>query len=138
MNYYNQNPMGYYQTRGSVPMAPTMPAMPQPVPQPAPVINGKIVDSEEMVRATEVPMGGYGVFPKADLPEIYLKIWYSNGTTGVVKYKPEENKAILEQQQPTANDLNQILDKINALDEKIDNLITTKKKTAEVKIKDAF
>ena len=104
MNYYNQNPMGYYQTRGSASMVPTVPAMPQPVPQPAPVINGKIVDSEEMVRATEVPMGGYGVFPKADLSEIYLKIWNNNGTTGVVKYKPEENKAILEQQQPTAND----------------------------------
>lgn len=33
----------------------------------------KIVDGEEVVKATEVPFGGYGVFPKADLTELYVK-----------------------------------------------------------------
>jgi hypothetical protein len=46
------------------------------------------VDSEEMVKATEVPIGSYGVFPKADLSEIYLKTWNNNGTTSIIKFTP--------------------------------------------------
>ena len=52
-------------------------------------LNGKIVDSQDVVRATEVPIGGYGIFPKADLSEIYIKSWNNNGTTSVITYKPE-------------------------------------------------
>jgi hypothetical protein len=61
----------------------------QPIPQQQNVgINGKIVDSEDIVKATEVPIGGYGVFPKADLSEIYIKTWNNNGTTSILIYKP--------------------------------------------------
>jgi hypothetical protein len=61
----------------------------QPIPQQQNVgINGKIVDSEDIVKATEVPIGGYGVFPKADLSEIYIKTWNNNGTTSILTYKP--------------------------------------------------
>jgi hypothetical protein len=38
-------------------------------------LNGKLVDSEDMARVTEVPIGGYGIFPKADLSEVYIKSW---------------------------------------------------------------
>lgn len=33
-------------------------------------LNGKFVDNYDIVKVTEVPMGGYGIFPKADLSEI--------------------------------------------------------------------
>jgi hypothetical protein len=36
-------------------------------------LQGKVVDGVDMVKATEVMFGGYGVFPKADLSEIYIK-----------------------------------------------------------------
>ena len=36
-------------------------------------LSGKVVDGGEVVKATEVPFGGYGIFPKADLTEIYIK-----------------------------------------------------------------
>ena len=48
----------------------------------------KIVDGEEVVKATEVPFGGYGVFPKADLTELYVKSWNNDGTTKIITYKP--------------------------------------------------
>ena len=32
-------------------------------------INSRIVDSIEMVKAADVPIGGYGIFQKADLSE---------------------------------------------------------------------
>ena len=44
-------------------------------------LNGKIVENKDIVSVTEIPVGGYGFFPKADLSEIYLKMWNSSGTT---------------------------------------------------------
>lgn len=51
-------------------------------------LSGKFVDSVDIVRATEVPMGGNGIFPKADLSEIYIKSWNNDGTTRIVTFKP--------------------------------------------------
>ena len=44
-------------------------------------LNGKIVESKDIVSVTEIPLGGYGLFPKADLSEIYVKVWNNSGTT---------------------------------------------------------
>lgn len=98
--------------------------MQQPMPQQV-GLNGKIVDSEEMVKATEVPIGGYGIFPKADLSHIYVKTWNSNGTTSVVTYaavpsKQSETTALLEDSQ------SKILSKIDALEAKLDSFLETK------------
>ena len=60
---------------------------PQPQPQTL-GLNGKIVDSEDVVKATEVAIGGDGIFPKADLSEIYAKTWNNNGTTSVITFQP--------------------------------------------------
>lgn len=38
-----------------------------------PQLQGKVVESEDMVKVSEIPFGTYGVFPKADLNEIYVK-----------------------------------------------------------------
>ena len=81
MNYYPNNFYGNY------PYGNSYPQVSSTVPGAAlnsynqNFLNGKIVDGEEIVKATEVPFGGYGVFPKADLKEIFIKTWTPEGKT---------------------------------------------------------
>lgn len=84
-------------------------------------LNGKIVDSEDVVKATEVPIGGYGIFPKADLSEIYIKSWNNNGTTSIITFKPII-KEVKESQTVEDNSL-KIIERLNALDAKIDSFM---------------
>lgn len=50
---------------------------------------GKIVESVDIVKATDIPMdGNMYYFPKADGTEVYMKRWLPNGTTEIVSYKP--------------------------------------------------
>ena len=140
MNYYGPN---YYQnpynTTGSYQyVSPSQTAYPQttpmvqPVPAqnaiPAPGLNGKLVDSADVVKATEVPIGGYGIFPKADLSEIYVKSWNNDGTTNLVTFKPiippVETVAVESQQMI---DINAILDKISILENKLDAVLNAEK-----------
>ena len=125
MNYYpnyymNNYPYGnnsnQYMPQQTQSYIPTNQAQPQ--------LNGKVVDSIDVVRATEVPIGGYGIFPKADLSEVYIKSWNNNGTTSIITFSPAP-----QQEQPEApqeNTITQILDKVNSLETKIDNLFLTK------------
>ena len=97
-------------------------------------LNGKIVDSEDVVKATEVPIGGYGIFPKADLSEIYIKSWNSNGTTSIITFKPiapEENPTSATQQEKSMS--NVLIQKITELENKIDMLIQPKTNNNGVK-----
>lgn len=108
MNYYNPNfyqQYPYYQQQ----------QMPQNQIQ---TINGKIVDTIDMVKATDVPIGGYGVFPKADFSEIYIKTWTQNGTTTILSYKP----VVQEEQKEETIGLSTLIEKIEQLDKKIDAL----------------
>lgn len=111
MNYYNPN---FYQ---NYPYAAATPYQSQPAPAPQP-LNGKLVDSEDIVRATEVPIGGYGVFPKADLSEIYIKSWNQNGTTNIVTFKPVIPPPIEE-----GNSNKEILERIKNLENKMDEIL---------------
>ena len=53
------------------------------------ILMGKIVDSIDAVKATDIPMdGNCHYFPKADGTEIYMKRWLVNGKTEVVTYRP--------------------------------------------------
>ena len=125
MNYYpnyymNNYPYGnnsnQYMPQQAQSYVPTNQAQPQ--------LNGKVVDSIDVVRATEVPIGGYGIFPKADLSEVYIKSWNNNGTTSIITFNPAP-----QQEQPEApqdNTITQILNKVNSLETKIDNLFLTK------------
>lgn len=57
-----------------------------------PQLNGKIVDSLESVKATDIPMDGQlYFFPKADATEIYAKRWLANGQTQIITYKVQED-----------------------------------------------
>ena len=113
-NYVNQYvPQPQPQQFISQPMAPQT-QQPQS-------LNGKIVDSEDVVKATEVPIGGYGIFPKADLSEIYIKSWNNNGTTSIITFKPITQE-VKEPQIVEDNSL-KIIERLNELDAKIDSLM---------------
>ena len=64
------------------------------VPTQTPVSNqmsalGKMVDSVDVVKATDIPMDGNAYyFPKADGTEVYCKQWLQNGTTRILTFKP--------------------------------------------------
>ena len=50
---------------------------------------GKIVDSIDVVKATDIPMDGNSYyFPKADGTEVYCKQWLQNATTRILTFKP--------------------------------------------------
>lgn len=91
-------------------------------------LNGKIVDGIDMVKATEIPFSGFGVFPKGDLTEIYLKSWNNNGTTKIITYKPS-----LEEETKKEDDavLSALLNKIENLEKKIDGLFEKKAPTID-------
>jgi len=114
MSYYNPNYYNTYQQYAAMPQAQQMPV------QQVPTLNGKVVDSIEVARATEVPIGGYSVFPKADLSEIYVKSWNNNGTTSITTYKMAEASS----EAPEVG-FPQLIERINLLDSKLDNLIST-------------
>ena len=123
MNYYPNYYMNNYPYNGNnsnqyIPQAQSYMPMNQPSPQ---LLNGKVVDSADVVRATEVPIGGYGIFPKADLSEIYIKSWNNNGTTSIITFIPVPSEAPVEVQQQD-NTIIEILNKINNLEVKIDSL----------------
>ena len=85
-----------------------------------PVLNGKIVDSADIVKVTEVPVGGYGVFPRADVSEVSIKTWGQDGTTQIITYKPVPAP----QPQPTQQDVNaKVLERLDALEIKLDSII---------------
>ena len=81
----------------------------------------------ETARVTDIPFGGYGVFPKADMSEVYIKTWTNNGTTNTITYKPIATE---EQMEEEKNDLNVILNKIVEIENKIDSILSTNTKSA--------
>lgn len=127
MNYYPNN--NFYQGYSyNNPYQPQQTQIQQP--QPA-MLQGKLVDSIDVVKVNEVPFGGFGIFPKADLSEIYIKSWNSNGTTQINTYKPIPNEESKETQVK-----NELLEKINSLNEKLDAFMGTASTTTKIQEKD--
>lgn len=116
MNYYPNNFYGNYSYGNTYPQNPsvTSSTLTQAT------LNGKIVDGEEVVKATEVPFGGYSVFPKADLSEIYIKTWTQEGATKIIKFKPfvEEPKEEVT--------MNTLLERISAIETKLNEMTAPK------------
>ena len=115
MNYYPNN---FYQNYSYGNQYQTQ--MPQ---QPIATLQGKVVDSVDMVRVNEVPFGGFGVFPKGDLSEIYIKSWNNNGTTQINTYKPIPVEETKEAKEASAKD--ELLEKINKKKKKLDVLMNS-------------
>ena len=142
MNYYPNynNPSNYYLNYpygGQYPSTGGMPQYQQP-PQTQPIslqtnLNGKIVDSEDVVRATEVPIGGYGIFPKADLSEIYIKSWNNNGTTSIITFAPKPKAEPIVAEESNSNlTLNEMLSHIHRLELKIDTILNNSVEAPQV------
>lgn len=124
MNYYQPNLYGNYPYNQYGQGQSAM--MPQPPQQVYSTLQGKIVDNLETARVTDIPFGGYGVFPKADMSEVYIKTWTNNGTTNTITYKPI---VIEEQTEEDKNNLNVILNKIVEIENKIDSILSTSMKS---------
>ena len=80
---------------------------------------GKIVESVDMVKATDIPMdGNMYYFPKADGTEIYGKAWMANGQTRILTFKPvlDDNPNTLSQDEEKLNfeALGQVLEGIQS------------------------
>lgn len=87
-------------------------------------ISGKIVDSIEVVKATDIPVDGSShYFPKADNSEIYVKRWLANGTTEVVTYKVVKDEPVVEEPKVDFNAMeNNIMDRLDELNERIEKI----------------
>lgn len=97
-------------------------------------IPGKIVDSQEVARVSDIPFGGYGVFPKADLSEVFVKVWNNNGTTSLLCFKPMVEGNIVQEQDKeerryhegsSQDNYDKMQEKIEMLERKIDELQKT-------------
>ena len=116
------------------------------VPTQTPVSNqmsalGKIVDSIDVVKATDIPMDGNTYyFPKADGTEVYCKQWLQNGTTRILTFKPvfEDNpnnvSSDTEKLKISLSDevTDVFMKRFDELEKRIDDLMP-KKTTARVK-----
>lgn len=124
MNYYPTNFYSSYPYQNNYQQQ--LPQQ-QMVPVAAQNIPGKIVENSDIVKVTDVPFGGYGVFPKADFSEVYIKMWNGNGTTSIVTFKPVIEAAVVKDCSEGEEALNKeslslILERIGKLEEKLDNI----------------
>ena len=72
-----ENLQQFQQTLNSTPVQNQFPAL------------GKMVESIDMVKATDIPMdGNMYYFPNADGTEIYGKAWGNDGRTRILTFKP--------------------------------------------------
>lgn len=138
MNYYqNYNyPQPQQQTQQYGYNAGASYAQPQTLPAAQATLQGKIVDSIDMVRVTDVPFGSFAVFPKADMSEIYIKNWNNNGTTSVHTFMPvvpveEERKE--EDSRKGYEEQQKIFQKIEELESKLDKILLDNQSTSNGK-----
>ena len=102
---------------------------------------GKMVDSIDVVKATDIPMDGNTYyFPKADGTEVYCKQWLQNGTTRILTFKPffEDNTNNVSHEKKKlkiglSDDVTEIfMKRFDELEKRINDLIP-KKTTARAK-----
>lgn len=145
-NYYNPYLTQYQPNMGAVNYNPTtLPSYTQnslqtlsTTPQQYPTINGKIVESEDVVKICEVPMGGYSVFPLTDMSKVIIKNYDKNGNLQYLTYsltQPIDEPKV----DPVKDKLNEIYDYLGKLDKRLDDLklsspTATKKKLVEVEV----
>lgn len=103
----------------------------------------KMVDSIEVVRATDIPMdGNMYYFPKADGTEIFGKQWLQNGTTRILTFKPvldEEPNTLSNEEQKLKIDLSEeategIMKRFDELETKISSLTKSLTKTSRARV----
>ena len=118
----------------------------QAIQQPVPSNNqfvpmGKIVESVDMVKATDIPMdGNMYYFPTADGSSIFGKRWLANGQTQILAFKPildnESNNLSSNQIQIDFGAISDVLsgiqDDIKMLNDKVDKISKPSRAKKEV------
>jgi len=129
INYNLMNPQQQYMNMFT-------PQMQQQIQQQMPIQNnlstGKIVDSVEAVKVTDIPMDGNAYyFPKADGTEVYAKRWLANGKTEIIRFvkaietdEKEEVKSF--DFETMQNDFSERLNEIKDHVEKLEKALTSK------------
>lgn len=104
---------------------------------------GKIVESVDMVKTTDIPMdGNMYYFPKADGSMVFSKKWLPNGSTQILAFKPiledKTNISTTEEEKLNLNTFSELLEgiqnDIRTLNDKVDKISKpsrTKKEVAE-------
>ena len=104
-------------------------------------INGRVVQSADMITANDVPMdGSVAFFPTQDLSEIYAKSWDANGKIVTRLFKPVSDSYPSNPTQDTeklkigiSDEVTQVfMKRFDELEKRIDDLIP-KKTTARAK-----
>ena len=117
------------------------------VPTQTPVSNqmsalGKMVDSIDVVKATDIPMDGNSYyFPKADGTEVYCKQWLQNGTTRILTFKPvldaDDNNVLNADEKLKFEGFESVLtdisENVDSILEKINEITTPQKTNAKTK-----
>lgn len=102
---------------------------------------GKIVESVDMVKATDIPMdGNMYYFPTADGSSIFGKRWLANGQTQILAFKPiledEPNNSIPNQFELSFGAISEVLSGIQSdvreLASKVDKLSRPSRAKKEV------
>lgn len=80
------------------------------------ILQGKVVDSLEVVKATDIPYdGSISYFPLTDGSAIITKQLQQDGTSKMVIYKPMIEDESMKPQYITENDLNDLKEQLNNL-----------------------
>ena len=87
------------------------------------ILQGKVVDSLDVVKATDIPYdGSISYFPLTDGSAIITKQLQQDGTSKVIIYKPiSEDEGVNKPQYVTENDFNKFKEQIKSMN---DNYIT--------------
>ena len=105
-------------------------------------VIGKIVDSIDVVKATDVPMdGNIYYFPKADGTEIFGKQLLSNGQTRILTFKPfvgDDANIQTQNEEKVKIDLSDdvtkaFMDRFDNIESKIEEIISKSKTTRQKK-----
>jgi hypothetical protein len=105
---------------------------------------GKIVESEDIVKTTDIPMdGNMYYFPKADGTEVYGKKWLPNGQTQILAFKPTlDDKANISSSEDIKFDLgaldefkNVFLEQIESVNERLDRIENNIRQSSTNKVK---
>lgn len=118
--YYATSYQGYNNMYGQQPYQMQQQYQPTQIQQTG--LPGKIVESLDMAKNTEIPIGSTAIFPQADMNKIFVKSWGADGSIKIVTYSPEKEKEQPSIDATITSSLNDIYESITNLEKKIDKI----------------
>lgn len=145
-NYLNTNPNPYMDNRmaslQAYQQALYQPQIPMQIQQQG--LNGRIVEDFNVITANDVPMDNFGaVFIKADGSELQRRVWGKDGRIVSTSYKPVQDSfnaqisvSSTEREKSFVEALNGVIAKVDALSDKVDEILKARTKTKKEAILD--